>query len=83
MQINEAETIKLIADLAQESEVTDPIDWNALNITEQYAYELMASHVVENFAKKVPEENHTMVLYATLTKLLVENFVLNLKLQSR
>jgi hypothetical protein len=82
-KLNEAETIRLISDLARESEIEDPIDWGYLNITEESAYELMASHVVENFTKKVPEDNHLLVLYATLTKLLVENFVLQLKLQSK
>lgn len=75
------EHINFIADLAMESEITDPIDWGLLNIDEETAYRMMSSHVVENFAK-VPDENYVFVLYATITKLLVENFVANLKLQA-
>ena len=71
------EKINAIAQLAQESELTDPIDWNMLNITEAHAYNMMASHVVEQFQDSA---NHELVMLSTITKLLVENFVLNLKL---
>lgn len=74
--------IDIIASLAMESEITDSIDWGILNIDEKTAYNLMSAHVIENFAN-VPDENYEFVLYATITKLLVENFVVNLKLQAK
>jgi hypothetical protein len=64
---------RLLAELAQEAEVTDPIDWGMLNIDEKDAYRLIALHVSE-----LPDD--ILILKATLTKLMVENFVLNLKL---
>ena len=65
--------LKLIVELAKETSVTDPIDWNELNITEEQAYIMMASHVLEM------ERNH-LTDAAIIVKLMVENFVLNLKL---
>jgi len=69
--------IQTIAELAQEAELTDPIDWGLLNIDEPTAYRMMASHVVEQFQDSA---DHELVMLSTITKLLVENFVLNLKL---
>ena len=65
--------IKLIVDLAKEGAIMDPIDWGELNITEEQAYVMMATHVLEM------ERNH-LTDAAIIVKLLVENFVLNLKL---
>jgi hypothetical protein len=75
-------TVKQLADLARESDAQDPIDWGQLKITEDHAYEMMASNVLEQFAG-VPEDQRLTVAMATVTKLLVENFVLNVKLRSK
>lgn len=75
-------TVKQLAELARESDNHDPIDWGQLKITEDYAYELMASNVLEQFSS-VPEEQRLTVAMATVTKLLVENFALNVKLKER
>jgi len=64
---------RLIAELAQETETVDPIDWGDLNISEAEAFNLMAMHVAEM-------ENDDLTNRAIIVKLLVENFVLNLKL---
>ena len=65
--------VKLLVDLAMESEIADPINWNELNITEEQAYVMMATHVLEM-------ERNSLTDAAIIVKLLVENFVLNLKL---
>ena len=65
--------VKLLVELAKEGAVMDPIDWGELNITEEQAYVMMATHVLEM------ERNH-LTDGAIIVKLLVENFVLNLKL---
>jgi hypothetical protein len=64
---------KLLADLAEHCETVDPIDWGQLNISEKEAFKLMAMHVAEM-------ENDSLTLKAICVKLMVENFVLNLKL---
>ena len=68
--------IKLIVELAKEVSITDPIDWSELRMTEEQAYVMMAAHVLEM------ERNH-LTDTAVIVKLLVENFVLNLKLQGK
>jgi len=67
------EAIKTLVMLAKEGALMDPIDWSELNITEDQAYIMMAAHVLEM------ERNH-LTDGAIIVKLLVENFVLNLKL---
>ena len=67
------EAIRNLVILAKEGETMDPIDWGDLNITEDQAYVIMAAHVLEM------ERNH-LTDGAIIVKLLVENFVLNLRL---
>lgn len=74
-------TILQIAALAKQAEMIEPIDWNQLNITENEAYLMMASNVIEQL-NSVPEDQRGIVSMSTMTKMLVENFVLNLKLKS-
>jgi len=82
MSINENSmyNVKQLAEVAMEIELTDPIDWGKLNLSEQHAYELMASHILEQFGEQTPE--NYLTLLATAVKLTVENFVLNLKIES-
>ena len=67
------EGIRNLVMLAKEGEAMDPIDWGELSITEDQAYIMMATHVLEM------ERNH-LTDGAIIVKLLVENFVLNMKL---
>jgi len=67
------EAIRNLVILAKECDTVDPIDWDELAITEEQAYIIMATHVLEM------ERNH-LTDGAIIVKLLVENFVLNLKL---
>ena len=76
-------TLSDIIDLAKEVEVEDPIPWDTLNIDETDAYNLIASSVYEMNSKWKAEGNSEVIMLATLTKLIVENFALNLKLQQK
>ena len=68
---------ELIAELAQEFELSDPIDWGMLAIKEEEAYLFIA----ENVCSIVNDsEDAELVAVVAMTKLLVENFVLNLQL---
>lgn len=67
------EAIKNLVMLAKEGAEFDPIDWNELNISEDQAYIMMATHVLQM------ERNH-LTDGAIIVKLLVENFILNLRL---
>ena len=64
---------KIIKELALEADTVDPIDWGQLNISEEEGYNLMSMHVAEM-------EKNVLTLKASCVKLMVENFVLNLKL---
>jgi hypothetical protein len=75
-------TANQLAELAMEAELQDPIDWGLLSLDEESSYRLMASHVLEQF-ENLEDDRKLLIVYATLTKLLVENFVLNIKLGIR
>jgi hypothetical protein len=75
-------TIQQLADLAIEGESANPIEWGELAVEEEQAYLMMASQVLEQM-EGCPEEQRAVVAMATMTKLLVENFVLNLRLEGK
>lgn len=67
------DVLKLLVEMAKEDVISDPIDWNELNISEEQAYNMMATHVLEM-------DLEDLVARAIIVKLLVENFALNLKI---
>ena len=60
-------------------EAEDPIDFGMLQISERDAYTLMANGVLDLYLSNSAHDRD-MLLLATVLKLTVENFVLNLKL---
>jgi hypothetical protein len=79
-KLTKTEAVGRLVELAQEVEIRDPIDWAMLSINENDAYELMANSVLDQMYS-LPESYRETVMMATMTKLLVENFVLNIKLE--
>lgn len=79
-RLTKTEAVGRLVELAQEVEIRDPIDWGMLSINETDAYELMANSVLDQMYS-LPESYRETVMMATMTKLLVENFVLNIKLE--
>jgi len=69
------EVVDLIAELAKEVDLEDPIDFGMLLVDEDTLWKMMASNVLE--LMRVDTVNDKMVMMATITKLLVENFVLH------
>lgn len=80
IDLEKKSSIAQLAELAMESELTDPIDWGMLSITEKDAYFMMAANVIEQLGS-LSDKERPIVAMATITKLLVENFVLNLRLK--
>lgn len=78
--MTKTEAVARLVSLAQEVEIKDPIDWGMLSIKESDAYELMANSVLDQMYT-MPDSYRETVMMATMTKLLVENFVLNIKLE--
>jgi phage-related baseplate assembly protein len=71
-----------IIELAKEVELSDEIDWEGLPLEKDRIYQLVGSQAYELYAEYSQSEDGEAVLLATVTKLLVENFVLNLKVNS-
>lgn len=73
-----------ILELVREIETEDPIDWGMLAIDEDNATDLLVSTIVEKYNTEWIEltpENQIKILLASMAKLIVENFVLNVKLR--
>jgi hypothetical protein len=78
--------VKDIIDLVEEIDSEDPIDWGMLNIDETQATELVANNLVEQYNTTwahLPDDERNIIMLSTITKLVVENFTLNLKLMQR
>ena len=76
-------TLEQIIILAQEVETTDAIDWENLPLDKDRIYQMVGSQAYELYKQHASSEDGEAIIVATLTKLLVENFVLNLKVESR
>lgn len=74
--------IEQLAELAREVENGDPIDWGMIPIREEEAYRQMATQVLE-MMKSYNAVDRQRVALAAITKLLVENFVLNYQLMEK
>ena len=75
-------TQEQIIELAKEVELTDAIDWDNLSLDQDRIYQIIGSQAYELYANYSQSEDGEAILIATVTKLLVENFVLNLKVNS-
>jgi hypothetical protein len=76
-------TLEQIIELAKEVETTDAIDWENLPLNKDSIYQLVGSQAYELYKQYVNAQDGEAIIVATITKLLVENFVLNLKVESR
>lgn len=74
--------VEQIVALAEEIEISDPIDWSDLTISETDAYTLIANNILEQYLSGAANDRD-MIMLATVVKLTVENFVLNLRLLKR
>ena len=70
------DAVRTLVALAKEGESVDPINWGNLDISEDEAYVLMATHVLGM-------DRNKLIDGSIIVKLLVENFVLNLKLMGK
>lgn len=75
-------TQEQIIELAKEVETTDAIDWDNLPLEKDRIYQIVGSQAYELYESYSQSPDGEAILIATVTKLLVENFVLNLKVNS-
>lgn len=71
-----------IISLSQEVEFEDSIDWDNLPLDKDRIYQMVGSQVCELYGEYSNSEDGEAVLLATIIKLAVENFVLNLRVNS-
>jgi len=77
---NKIITVEQLTELAMLTNDTAPLDaWEHVEITEEAAYKMMAAHVVD-MVEKEKNADKEFVLMTVVTKLLVENFLLNVKI---
>lgn len=74
-----------LIELVKEVESNDPIDLSGSGVTEESletSRRLIALGVLEMF-RNTPEEDRQWTMLSAMTKLVLENFVLNLKLKHK
>lgn len=72
-----------LIELTKEVESEDPIDWGYLNIDEETATKMIALNVYDMYKQWKASGDAEEVMLVTITKLILENFVLHLKQQTR
>ena len=71
-------TVDQLAELAMDASEFDKSEFDDFKVNEYAMYKMMAAHTLEQFATKKETDNETLMLII-ITKLMVENFVLNTK----
>lgn len=68
-----------IIELAKEIEAGDPIDWSGLPLHRDAVYKMLGLSVLEHAANEQDPKLREAILMASLVKLTVENFVLEMR----
>jgi hypothetical protein len=76
-------TLEQLIDIAASVEEGDPIDWGRLNQGQQETFKLIGTSVLEMFDKDYNNDADRLIVLATITKLIVENMILHLKLMEK
>ena len=76
-------TLEQLIDIAASVEEGDPIDWDRLEKGQQETFKLIGTSVLEMFDKEVYSDTDRLMVLATITKLLVENMILHLKVMDK
>lgn len=71
-------TLQEILEIAKDIESEDPIDWANLPLDKDKIYQVIGSQAYDLY--KAQGEDHEAILLATVIKLVIENFILNLQL---
>lgn len=79
--MTKSEAIGKIISLAKDIDVKDDLDYTFLNVTEDEAFEMVASNVLTQMYE-APEQYRETIMMASMTKILVENLVLKSRLQN-
>jgi hypothetical protein len=72
--------IDTLVELAFAVEEGDPIDWGLFKDGKDNSMRMIASSIIEQFDKEVYTSDDKLIIMSTITKLVVENFVLHARL---
>jgi hypothetical protein len=72
--------IDTIVDLAFAVEEGDPIDWSMFKDGKEQSVKMIAASIIEQFDKEPWTDQDRIIVMATITKLVVENFILHSRL---
>jgi hypothetical protein len=72
--------IDTLVDLAFAVEEGDPIDWGLFKDGKEQSMKMIAASIIEQFDKEVYTDDDKLIIMSTITKLVVENFVLHARL---
>lgn len=76
-------TLEQLIDIAAAVEQGDPIDWGKLEKSQQETFKMIGTSVLEMFDKEVYTDSDRLLVMATITKLIVENMSLHLKVMTK
>ncbi len=71
--------LDFLVEIAKEVEGEDIIDWGKLSVGKDEAYKMIGSSILEMFDKSEYSYEDKVILLSTITKLTVENMLLNLQ----
>jgi hypothetical protein len=77
-------SVDTLVSLVNEIDSEDPIDWAMLAVDENSAIMLLANSILDQYNtvwNKMDKDQKDLIMLATITKLVAENFTLNLKLR--
>ena len=72
--------LELLVDIAQDVEGQDAVDWGRLAMGKEEAYKMVGASILEMFDKSEYTFDDKVIIMSTITKLTIENMLLNLKL---
>ncbi len=75
-------TLEEIIELAKDVELGDAIDWDNVAVDRDAIYQMIGSQAYELFTDQANDLDREAILLATVIKLVVENFVLNIQVNS-
>jgi len=76
-------TLEQLVEIAAEVEAGDPADWGKLAVGQEQAFRMIGTSILDMFDKEQYTDDDKLIMLATITKLTVENMLLNLKFMDK
>ena len=76
-------TLDQLVEIAAEVEAGDPTDWGKLAVGQEQAFRMIGTSILDMFDKEAYTDDDKLIMLATITKLTVENMLLNIKTMNK